>query len=50
MKQIKVSEATPIQLDWLVAKCEGFDTRNDCTLLKFEWPKTGQSSPPYPTT
>ena len=30
MKQIKVSEATPIQLDWLVAKCEGFDTRNDC--------------------
>ena len=23
MKQIKVSEATPIQLDWLVAKCEG---------------------------
>lgn len=22
MKQIKVSEATPIQLDWLVAKCE----------------------------
>ena len=30
MKQIKVSEATPNQLDWLVAKCEGFDTRNDC--------------------
>ena len=30
MKRIKVSEATPIQLDWLVAKCEGFDTRNDC--------------------
>ena len=23
MKTIKVSEATPIQLDWLVAKCEG---------------------------
>lgn len=23
MKQIKVSEATPTQLDWLVAKCEG---------------------------
>ncbi len=23
MKQIKVSEATPIQLDWLVAKSEG---------------------------
>lgn len=23
MKQIKVSEATPIQLDWLVAKCNG---------------------------
>ena len=23
MKQIKVSEATPIQLDWLVAKCKG---------------------------
>ena len=30
MKTIKVSEATSIQLDWLVAKCEGFDTRNDC--------------------
>ena len=30
MKTIKVSEATPSQLDWLVAKCEGFDTRNDC--------------------
>ena len=24
MKQIKVSEATPIQLDWLVATCEGY--------------------------
>ena len=23
MRQIKVSEATPIQLDWLVAKCKG---------------------------
>ena len=23
MKQIKVSEATPIQLDWMVAKCNG---------------------------
>ena len=23
MKTIKVSEATPLQLDWLVAKCEG---------------------------
>ncbi len=23
MKTVKVSEATPIQLDWLVAKCEG---------------------------
>ena len=23
MRQIKVSEATPIQLDWLVAKCSG---------------------------
>ena len=23
MKRIKVSEATPIQLDWLVAKCNG---------------------------
>lgn len=26
MKQIKVSEATKIQLDWLVAKCEGHAT------------------------
>lgn len=25
MKQIKVSEATNIQLNWLVAKCEGWD-------------------------
>ena len=24
MKQIKVSEATPIQLGWLVATCEGY--------------------------
>ena len=24
MKTIKVSKATPIQLDWLVAKCEGY--------------------------
>ena len=24
MKQIKVCEATPIQLDWLVATCEGY--------------------------
>jgi len=23
MKQIKVSETTPVQLDWLVAKCVG---------------------------
>lgn len=27
MKQIKVSKATPIQLDWLVAKCESSDGR-----------------------
>ena len=27
MKTIKVSEATPIQLDWLVAKCESSDGR-----------------------
>ena len=25
MKQIKVSEATPLQLNWLVAKCEGLE-------------------------
>jgi len=25
MKKIKVSEATNVQLDWLVAKCEGID-------------------------
>lgn len=26
MKTIKVSEATELQLDWLVATCEGYDT------------------------
>ena len=26
MKQIKVCEATGLVLDWLVAKCEGYDT------------------------
>jgi hypothetical protein len=28
MKQIKVSEATNTQLDWLVAKCEGLKCTN----------------------
>ena len=28
MKTIKVSEATSIQLDWLVAKCNGDFTQN----------------------
>lgn len=29
MKRIKVSEATPRALDWLVAKCEGIDIQSN---------------------
>lgn len=32
MKTIKVSEATPIQLDWLVAKLEGLSLHKDAGL------------------
>jgi hypothetical protein len=28
MKTIKVAEATNVQLNWLVAKCEGYLPRN----------------------
>ena len=32
MKTIKVSEATNVQLDWLVAKCEGLEVKNTTVL------------------
>ena len=37
--KIKVSEATGVQLDWMVAKCEGFDS--------FEFWHTGAITPRY---
>lgn len=45
MKTIKVSEATPVQLDWLVAKCKG--TEIDCFVAGNLWvwetdPLTGE--------
>ena len=30
--KIKTSELTGAALDWAVAKCEGFDTRNNCVV------------------
>lgn len=41
MKTIKVSEATTIQLDWLVAKCEG----DDLAALNIQYPQHAQHYP-----
>lgn len=35
MKTIKVAEATELQLDWLVAKCEGLELIKDGVLNGF---------------
>ena len=35
MKQIKVSEATPLQLNWLVAKCEDESIRIESGVVRF---------------
>lgn len=44
--KIKVSEATPLQLDWLAAKCEGEETHMHHGKLNTRW-----SNPSYsPTT
>ena len=42
MKSIKVSEATPLQLNWLVAKCENYT--NSIRINRFkEWEDLGRT-------
>ena len=43
MKTVKVAEATELQLDWLVAKCEGLPLRLDPLGLKADAPGSPES-------